>query len=536
MAWRPRIRTILLLVNLGVLVLPLGGITILRFYESSLIRQTEASLIAQGAFIAAAYKASFIRHYPPDSKTPISEYGRELESNRLTELLFGNKWRPRYAKLDLSRDSIQPKPPDPYLTLRKPHPVATIAGIETLSMMREAQSTTLAGMRIVDPDGIVIATTGKQEGTSLRHWTEIHQAIKGEYQTFLRERGIDKKSFSLASISRSASLRVYLVAPIVNERRVIGAVVLSRTPANISKALYRHRYKLLTGALVLFIVVFMISIFISLNISKPIELVTRQAKRVASGTQASFSPILKPKTREVAELTTAVTQMAETLDMRANYIRDFASHVSHAFKTPLTAIRGAIELLSEHSEAMTPADKQKFLSNLAEDSGYLERLVTRLLELARADTLSPAQASSDLVDILKHIQSRYNDEHLRLRLSLNREAQPVNMNQDLLESILINLVENARQHGATELDILMSTHQSDIMQKPDVVVKFIDNGPGISKANAKRLFEPFFTTARKHGGTGLGLAVVRSILQAHNGKIELVPSEQGAQFKIMIPL
>jgi signal transduction histidine kinase len=68
----------------------------------------------------------------------------------------------------------------------------------------------------------------------------------------------------------------------------------------------------------------------------------------------------------------------------------------------------------------------------------------------------------------------------------------------------------------------------------EIVVQ--DDGPGISPANAARVFTPFFTTAREQGGTGLGLAIVRSLVRAHHGEITLEPATRGARFKIDLPV
>jgi signal transduction histidine kinase len=92
-------------------------------------------------------------------------------------------------------------------------------------------------------------------------------------------------------------------------------------------------------------------------------------------------------TREIAELSHSLVTMAETLEARADYIRGFAAEVSHEFKTPLAAMRGTVELLQEHLATMTEAERRSFLANLAEDVTRLDRLVRRLLDLARADVM-----------------------------------------------------------------------------------------------------------------------------------------------------
>jgi signal transduction histidine kinase len=90
-----------------------------------------------------------------------------------------------------------------------------------------------------------------------------------------------------------------------------------------------------------------------------------------------------------------------------------------------------------------------------------------------------------------------------------------------------------RQHGGSEVNVDIRT---GLAGTGELRLTVSDDGPGISEANAKRIFQPFFTTARDQGGTGLGLAVVKSLLTAHRGSIQLAASQPGAVFEIRLPL
>ena len=95
-------------------------------------------------------------------------------------------------------------------------------------------------------------------------------------------------------------------------------------------------------------------------------------------------PLRHPVTHDIAELSEAVATMAQTLEQRADYIRNFAAHVSPEFKTPLSAIQGSVELLRDHADSMPPGQRKRFIDIPSNDALRLERLVRRLLELARA--------------------------------------------------------------------------------------------------------------------------------------------------------
>jgi signal transduction histidine kinase len=98
------------------------------------------------------------------------------------------------------------------------------------------------------------------------------------------------------------------------------------------------------------------------------------------------------------------------------------------------------------------------------------------------------------------------------------------------KAVFGQLLRNTTEHHATTVTITAERHQGLLH------VRVADNGEGVSPGNRDRIFEPFFTTRRESGGTGMGLQIVRSMLQAHGGTIALVPSETGATFEIRVPL
>jgi len=202
-------------------------------------------------------------------------------------------------------------------------------------------------------------------------------------------------------------------------------------------------------------------------------------------------------------------------------------HVSHEFKTPLTAIQGATELIQEHGTTMPPEQFARFLYNITTDAERLNKLVTRLLEMARADVTLPRQEKSEFNFIMKELQSRYQDSNFKIINSQTEATLPIP--EDIIITILGNLIENSRQHGATEVVISVEKDVSKIK------VIIADNGHGISKANIDKLFTPFFTTKRDQGGTGLGLIIVRALLTAYKADIKSMSKKAGAHFIIIFP-
>ena len=515
---RLSIGTALVLMNLAVLVLPLSGIWTLRLYQSALIRQTESELIAQAAIIAAAYRSTW-RSAGGRPEAPPAPGNDE-------------RWLPRSANLDLAVDPILPPPPDPVPAAGPADAAAGKAGEALEPVLREAQRTTLAAIRVLDREGVVVASTGEALGQSLAAQEEVSRALRGEPVSALRERGSPAPPSALGAIDTGTKLRVFTALPVLDEGRVVGVVMLSRTPRTLADALYGKRWHLLGLAVLLLGSISGLSALGTFAISRPLRAVTDQAKRTAEGERGAISPIAGPTVREVAELSEALSRMARTLEDRADYIRGFAAHVSHEFKTPLTTIRGTVELLQEHFDSMSQEERVRFLRNLEGEAERLARLVSRLLDLARADVAPGVDhAKTPAASLIARVAERYRESGLTVDA---RATEPLTLAvaEEAMEMILVNLIDNAFQHAGPQARITVSLHRQD--DAGVLVVR--DDGPGISAANAGRIFTPFFTTARKHGGTGLGLSIVQALARVHGGSVALLPSSTGATFEVRLPL
>ena len=544
--WRFRLRTILLLINLLVLVLPLAGIAVLRIYESALIRQTESELVAQGAFISSTYQALYARLAAgrdprgraasvPDA--PASGYGTPVDYLSPPRDPEG-PWRPRPLQLDLAGDAVLPPPPEPDAPDSPSDALALAIGRELEPILRTAQYTTLAGMRVVDFRGTIVASTFQDERTrSLLGFQEIVRALRGEPVSVLRERSGNAPPPPLESISRGAHVRVFVAVPIIRGDRVLGAVLLVRTPANIKQALLGKRSALIRGVLLLVALVLALSLLTSLTISRPVRALIEQTRRAARGERGAIVPLKSPGTQEIGELSETIAAMAATLESRANYIRDFAAHVSHEFKTPLTAIQGSVELLREHGGTMSSDERNRFLGILSDDAERLERLVRRLLELARADMSHPGDERAPLHATLETIANRFREAglHIATDLAIDSGVQAA-MAAETLDAVIGTVLDNTRQHAGANVSVQL--HAAMDPTPGFACIDLVDNGCGITPANALKIFEPFFTTARHRGSTGLGLSIVRSLLAAHGGDVTLITNDAGggAHFRIRLPL
>jgi signal transduction histidine kinase len=379
---------------------------------------------------------------------------------------------------------------------------------------------------MLDRHGLLL--TGSELGRSLATLPEVRSALAGKSTTVLRTNESYGAHYPFEWLSRASNIRLHHARPVMVNGQTVAVILVSRSPRALFKGMYEDRGKIVLGVAAIFMLLIGLSAVLSRAIVRPIENLSRATRDLSSGRHVDpVHPSLQVV--EIRNLFRDFEVMAASIDKRSRYLRDFASSVSHEFKTPLAAISGAIELLQDHGQDMAPADRERFLANMAADAERLSRLVRRLMELAQADLhMDGASERTDAAPIMMAIADGFSGPEFAVELKMPDTMPLLRIDGDALEAILTTLVENARQAGATLLTI---TPAADL-----ATVRFdlADDGPGIPAGDRDRIFDPFFTSKRELGGTGLGLSIARSLLQAYGGSIELSPSELGAHFTISV--
>ena len=251
-------------------------------------------------------------------------------------------------------------------------------------------------------------------------------------------------------------------------------------------------------------------------VSRPVaDLVIRAEQIAASGAAAEHGP-KRYGTRELASLAASFGEMVRRLDERSDYIASYTAHVSHELKSPLTAIAGAAEILREGGNDVDEATRARFLGNIERDVARLSDLVARMRDLARAEVARPA-GRSRIEQIAPALRTRFPDTSFEFT---GEVSLPLPGEDAIL--VLSHLAANAIEHGAGKIAITVSRKDGR------AVVTVANDGEPVSPGNRTRIFEPFFTTRRESGGTGMGLAILRRLLDARGGAIELASDDDTA--------
>ncbi|MDX8346813.1 ATP-binding protein [Cognatiyoonia sp. IB215446] len=211
-------------------------------------------------------------------------------------------------------------------------------------------------------------------------------------------------------------------------------------------------------------------------------------------------------TPEFSQLGQAVIGMTRTLQGREAVLRSYADHVTHELKSPLTVIRGAAELLD--NPGLCDQDRGRMLGNIGDAVARMEALLDGQRALAQAQEPMPPGSC-----LLSEVLAPHD-------VALPRDGR-VPLPRDVMDLVATHLIGNAHAHGASSVTFELDADR--------LIVS--DDGPGVSEGNRDRIFDPFFTTRREAGGTGMGLPIVRRILQAQGAEIRLMDGP-GATFEI----
>lgn len=393
---------------------------------------------------------------------------------------------------------------------------------KTLATLR---SITHAGVRVIDADGVVVATSGPRLGADLSDHAEVAAALAGDRGVAVRTEVPPALSLPRLDRRKEGALTLAFAAvPLRIGGQRVGAVLLTRPTREVWGLLEDLAGGLGPGAALAAGLTLGLALWSGWRISRSLRALARIADRIAEGRgpDDALHALAGTRVVEVALLARAFEAMTVRMQARLRYNREFASNVSHEFKTPLTTLSGTVELLAEDG-GMPPDQRARFLANARTDIDRLHRLTAGLLQLAHAEEGSRS-STTDLDALAAVVATR----HPHVLLDGDAGSAPGDAAQ--IEAALENLLLNAREHGGP--NVRMRAWREDGRAGFDVE----DDGPGISPANLPQVFDRFFTTGRDRRGTGLGLPLVRTIARAHGGDVTVESAPGRTRFRMWVAI
>jgi two-component system sensor histidine kinase HydH len=298
--------------------------------------------------------------------------------------------------------------------------------------------------------------------------------------------------------------------------------------------------------LILLVVILLFSLLlvrpIAKQITQPLDALLRFVKQLRQP-DVPAPPLIGPA--EVQALTQAFTRMATDLDAseqqltraaKLAVVGEMAAAISHEVRTPLGIMRSSADVLMR--EPALSDDGREVLGFIISETERLNKLVTTLIDSARPrlPSKSPLELQGHLRHVCDMLQKQAQDKQIRLTLNAPQPLM-ISVDQDQMTQVLVNLIMNAIQVFPEPGQVPEDRHVTVSLfhDQHYAHLSVADNGPGVPPAQQAHLFEAFFT--QRAGGVGLGLAVVKQIVEAHGGTITYTTSPwQGAQFTLALPL
>jgi two-component system sensor histidine kinase BaeS len=287
---------------------------------------------------------------------------------------------------------------------------------------------------------------------------------------------------------------------------------------------------LLVSLLVLggFAIIF--SVFFSRRLTFPIKGLTRAATDISGGNLKSRVKI--SGNDEIAQLSDAFNRMAQSLEIQESLRRKLTTNIAHELRTPISAIRGELEAMID---GLIPFDKEH-LQSLYAEIGRLRKIIEGIEELSQAEASSRYLRKTifPLYPFLEGISGRFGmlfaEKGVGIELSCD-EKLTINADPDRLSQIIINLLSNALKATESGGNVMITANEGPT----GTVIEVGDSGSGIADEDIPFIFERFYRGAK--GGLGIGLTIVRELIEAHGGTITArSDAGKGAVFTLTFPV
>lgn len=461
-----RIRYRLLLVNVLVAAVPVAGIAFAEMHERQLLAALEHDMIHQAELVRAFVRAA------PDR--PLAAYEPVLAA-------AARDTRTRIRILDAAgepvADSHRAGPPE-----GAEPPVPTLLG--SYEPRHAAERPRPLALPLVER-------------------REVARALSGRYGSATRLWGNQGRVYLFAAL------------PLGRAGQPAGAVYVTRSTQEVKLSLLRLRAWLMQLLTATVVAAALVSLVLAWTIERPLDRLRRRAQRIAAQQAAPPGDRLTERADEIGELARAVAAMTDELERRARDARTLAADLSHELKNPLAGIRGAAELLRDGA-AEEPEARERFLGMIEGDAARLDRIVNRLLEVARVEDDRTVALPVDAAALARACAARTWPVPVDVEV---RGAAPgsavVPGRSAQLAAAIENLVANATQHAEPGSRVTVELGPRGRALR----VTVSNRGPQLSEAARRKVWDRFYSTRTASGGSGLGLAIVRSVALAHGGSV-----------------
>jgi signal transduction histidine kinase len=323
-----------------------------------------------------------------------------------------------------------------------------------------------------------------------------------------------------SSTSKGGTLTV--ATPIRRGGSILGAIQVEGSLSDVNAVLRDLRRQVLVAIGIGSLAALLFGLWRARALSRPLRELTIASRAIADGDFDRPLPTAKGHD-EMAELTTTFADMRDRVKTELAVRNAFVADASHELRSPLTAIRGAVEILQTPGEDR-PEIRARFLGSLDRETDRLLGLVNKLLELQTNEQSSIPNKEVRVDELARSVVADYQTVAAAKPLTLavgELESVAVSGDADRLRQVVVNLIDNALTHSPIGGPVTIRVQMIDKRCRLEVE----DHGPGIAESDRERAFDRFVrldqSRDRQQGGAGLGLSIARAIAVAHGGTLTL---------------
>ncbi len=295
-----------------------------------------------------------------------------------------------------------------------------------------------------------------------------------------------------------------------------------------------HRYLIWASLAALFLAV-VLSFLLMRKVLRPLRQMTTIAQKISTGDYSGQVPLVSGD--EVGRLAASFNRMAESLRRIEGLRKTLMIDVAHELRTPLTNIRGYLEALTDGVAVPT----KEIFDLLQEETMRLIHLVEDVLRLAKADAArmdlhkTEIRIGDLILQELDIFRPQFDSKTIRVVTQFGNGADRVLADPDKITQVVTNLLQNAGQYTPTGGSVRIYTEEAPGEMK----VTFANSGGEISQKDLPFIFERFYrgekSRSREHGGAGIGLAIVKELIEAHDGRVGAEISESETRVWFYLP-
>jgi two-component system sensor histidine kinase ChvG len=330
---------------------------------------------------------------------------------------------------------------------------------------------------------------------------------------------------------------------LIKEEKV-GYILVSEQSNEILVAVDERKNFIIRTVLAIALAIFIFSVFLNKYILKPISFLVKYTESIkAKSSQPVNIDNFFIRRDEVGKLTQSIHEMTMDLQKRTNRAETFSTDLAHEIRNPLASLKGASELIDKTIEQK---DREKLLNIINHDVERIERLITDYTQMLKdeASLSREKMLKVDLNLIIRNVVDDFKQGIESSNKKINIEIENKKNNkiffyvlgiENRIEQVIANLLDNAISFSKNNSKILVEIDET----KNDFLIIFRDEGPGFKEKNIENIFKRFYSNRPQNFGkhSGLGLNIVKNIIELHKGKIKAINRRdaEGAQIEVTLP-